>query len=98
MNAYSDLDLDPIRLNNELVFLDLFLFELSCKNKHTHGHTHTHRDSNEYPIVVFSKNATIIIERHFTFIMCSQMKEDLLCVPSVSRPYLVHLRRFAILG
>ena len=26
----------------------------------THTHTHTHRDSNEYPIVAFSKNATII--------------------------------------
>ena len=24
-------------------------------------HTHTHRDSNEYPIVAFSKNATIMI-------------------------------------
>ena len=35
------------------VFLDRFLFELSCKN------THKHRDSNEYPIVAFSKNATI---------------------------------------
>ena len=49
------------------VFLDRFLFELSCKNTHTHTdththtHTHTHRDSNEYPIVAFSKNATITI-------------------------------------
>ena len=58
---------------SDFVFLDRFLFELSCKNTHTHTHTHghthththtrthTHRDSNEYPIVAFSKNATIII-------------------------------------
>ena len=44
---------------SNFVFLDRFLFELSCKNTHTHKHTHTHRDSNEYPIVAFSKNATI---------------------------------------
>ena len=32
------------------------------KHTHTHTqtHTHTHRDSNEYPIVAFSKNATIM--------------------------------------
>ena len=58
---------------SDFVFLDRFLFELSCKNTHTHTHTHTntdahthththtHRDSNEYPIVAFSKNATIKI-------------------------------------
>ena len=40
---------------SDFVFLDRFLFELSCK------HTHTHTDSNEYPIVAFSKNATIIM-------------------------------------
>ena len=40
---------------SDFVFLDRFLFELSCKNTHT-----PHRDSNEYPIVAFSKNATII--------------------------------------
>ena len=45
---------------SDFVFLDRFLFELSCKNTHTHRHTHT--DSNEYPIVAFSKNATIITE------------------------------------
>ena len=47
---------------SDFVFLDRFLFELSCKNTHTHTNTdtHTHRDSNEYPIVAFSKNATII--------------------------------------
>ena len=44
-------------------FLDRFLFELSCKHTHTHTNTHTHTDSNEYPIVAFSKNATIIILR-----------------------------------
>ena len=71
--GFSDLDLDPTKLNIELiraifiyynifqfVFQDRFLFELSCKNTHTHTHTHTHTDSNEYPIVAFSKNATII--------------------------------------
>ena len=43
---------------SDFVFLDQFLFELSCKNTHTrkHGRTHTHTDSNEYPIVAFSKN------------------------------------------
>ena len=30
--------------------------------KHTHTHTNTHTDSNEYPIVAFSKNATITRE------------------------------------
>ena len=49
---------------SNFVFLDRFLFELSCKNTHTHTHKHTrtHTDSNEYPIVAFSKNATIKIE------------------------------------
>ena len=77
LNAYSNLDLDPTKLNIKLVraiFIysnvhvfqfrvprSIFLFELSYKNTHTHkhGNTHTHRDSNEYPIVAFSKNATI---------------------------------------
>ena len=47
---------------SDFVFLDRFLFELSCKNTHTHTNTdtQTHTDSNEYPIVAFSKNATII--------------------------------------
>ena len=44
---------------SDFMFLDRFLFELSCKNTHTHTHKHTHRDSNEYPIVAFPKNATI---------------------------------------
>ena len=41
------------------MFLDQFLFELSCKNTHTHTHTntqgHMHTDSDEYSIVVYSK-------------------------------------------
>ena len=69
---------------SDFVFLDRFLFELSCKNTHTHTHTNTHthrerereRDSNEYPIVAFSKKASIIIgtKKHFilplTFVNC----------------------------
>ena len=53
---------------SDFVFLDRFLFELSCKNTHTHTrtHTHTHTDSNEYPIVAFSKNATIIRMKVFS--------------------------------
>ena len=55
---------------SDFVFVDRFLFELSCKNTHTHTHgdththtqTHTHTDSNEYPIAAFSKNATIKIK------------------------------------
>ena len=43
---------------SDFVFLDRFLVQ-----KHTHTHTHTHTDSNEYPIVAFSKNATIIRRR-----------------------------------
>ena len=45
---------------SDFVFLDGFLFEYRAKT-HSHTQTHTHRDSNEYPIVAFSKNATIII-------------------------------------
>ena len=54
---------------SNFMFLDQFLFELSCKSTHAHTHAHihrhTHRDSNEYPIVAFSKNATIIMV-HYT--------------------------------
>ena len=69
LNAYSDLDLDPTKLNIELVraiflYYNVFRFRvprsisfLIIVQKHTH--TNTHRDSNEYPIVAFSKNATI---------------------------------------
>ena len=53
---------------SNFMLLDRFLFELSCKNTHTqtrtHTHTHTRRDSNEYPIVAFSKNTTIMIAAH----------------------------------
>ena len=48
------------------IFLDQFLFELSCKKTHTHTHTHTHtygntdahKESDAYPIVAFCKNTT----------------------------------------
>ena len=58
------------------MFLDRLLFELLCKththtdahthththaHAHTHTNTHTHRDSDEYSIVAFCKNTTIII-------------------------------------
>ena len=46
---------------SNFLFLNRFLFELSCKNTHTHKHGNTDRDSKEYPIVAFSKNATILI-------------------------------------
>ena len=54
---------------SNFVFLDRFLFELSCKNTYTHKQTrkHTHTDSNEYPIVAFSKNATITSRVYFAF-------------------------------
>ena len=46
---------------SNFVFLDQFLLSYRAKtHTHTHTNTHTHRDSNEYPIVAFSKNATII--------------------------------------
>ena len=54
LNAYRDLNLNPTKLNIELVpaisyttkysnfvFQDRFLFELSCKHTHTHTHTQT---------------------------------------------------------
>ena len=43
------------------MFLDRFLFELSCKNTETrkHGKTETHTDSDEYSIVALCKNVTI---------------------------------------
>ena len=61
---------------SNFVFVDRFLFELSCKN------THTHRDSDEYPIVAFSKNATIM-----TMIMTSNV---FLCkqIPIMIKPKL----------
>ena len=39
---------------SDFVLLDRFPLSYRAKK-----HTHTHRDSNEYPIVAFSKNATI---------------------------------------
>ena len=42
---------------SNFTFLDQLLFELLCKN--THGQTHTGFD--EYSIVAFCKNATIMI-------------------------------------
>ena len=47
---------------SNFMLLDRLLFELSCKNTHKHTHTdaHTHTDSDEYSIVAFCKNATII--------------------------------------
>ena len=66
---------------SDFVFLYRFLFELSCKNTHTHTdtHTHTHTDSNEYPIVAFSKNATIIknINSLFYLYVCDMLARAL---------------------
>ena len=48
---------------SNFMFLDQFLFESSCKDPpktHTHSNTRTRRDSDEYSIAVFSKDATII--------------------------------------
>ena len=46
-----------------LIFLDQFLFYLSCKNTHRNKHTHTdaHKDFDEHSIV-FCKDTTIITE------------------------------------
>ena len=52
-----DISYTTISLN--FMLLDQLLFELTCKNTHTQQHTHTHRDSYEYPVVAFSKNAII---------------------------------------
>ena len=41
---------------SDFVFLDRFLFELSCKNTHTHTNTHTQR------LQRVPKNATINID------------------------------------
>ena len=109
-NAYSDLDLDPMKLYIELVraifiyynvfrfrFLDQFLFELSCKNTHTHKHrrththTHTHTDSNEYPIVAFSKNATIINVFYGVIISHAIMKNGVLNFGKDAYKYLIYV-------
>ena len=53
-----------------VIYYNVFKFHVPRSNsfqviiqKHTHTHTHmdAHKDSNEYSIVVFCKNATIII-------------------------------------
>ena len=72
---------------SNFVFPDQFLFELSCKNTHTHKHgnthnTYIHRDYNEYPIVAFSKNATIII----CVYALNENKQTELYLPSTFRP------------
>ena len=41
---------------SDFVFLDRFLFLVIVQKKNTH--TERERDSNKYPIVAFSKNAT----------------------------------------
>ena len=45
------------------MFLDGIPFELSRNTMKTHTHTHiyAHKDSDEYFIVAFCKNATLII-------------------------------------
>ena len=40
--------------------LDQSLFELPCKKPWKHTHTDADKDSDEYSIVAFCKNATII--------------------------------------
>ena len=73
-----DLDLGPTMPNIKLVrvifiYYNAFKFHVPRsisfivqKNTHTHMETHTntdaHKDSNEYSIDVFCKNATMIIE------------------------------------
>ena len=49
-------------MDSNFMFIDRLLFELLCKNPETqkHGNTETHTDSDEYSIVAFCKNATII--------------------------------------
>ena len=45
---------------SKFMFIDQLLFELSCKNMETQKHGNTHTDSDDYSIVAFCKNATII--------------------------------------
>ena len=69
LSNLSDIFLYTTTYSN-FMFLDQLLFELSCKNTHghmhthTHTNTHTHRDSDEYSIVAFCKNATIEYSYH----------------------------------
>ena len=53
------------------------------KHTHTDTHTHTHRDSNEYPIVAFSKNATIKIN-----VNGAQVEHRLIDIRSNQQPVL----------
>ena len=68
-----DLDLGPAMPNIELVrdifiYNDILKFHRSKTRKRgnmetqKHGNTETHTDSEEYSIVVFCKNATIITD------------------------------------
>ena len=47
---------------SNFLLLERLLSELLCKNMDTHTQTHTHtlRDSDEYSIVAFCKNVTIL--------------------------------------
>ena len=45
---------------SNFMFIYRVLFELSCKNTETWKHRYTHTDSDEYSIVTFCKNATIM--------------------------------------
>ena len=58
---------------SNFMFLDRFLLSYRAKtHKHTHTNTdaHTYRDSDEYSIVAFSKNATIITRESFHLNSC----------------------------
>ena len=72
----SDLDLGPTMPNIELVrfffhytttylnfrFLDQFRAKTHT-HRNTHTHTEAHKDSDEYSIVAFCKNAMVLIEK-----------------------------------
>ena len=51
---------------SNFMFIHQLHFELSCKHtetrKYRNTETHTHTDSDEYSIVAFCKNETIIIK------------------------------------
>ena len=65
-----DLDLGPTMPNIKLVpvifiYYNAFKFQVprskTHTRKHTHTHTDAHKDSDEYSIVAFLQNATIMI-------------------------------------
>ena len=56
-------------------------------NTHTHTNTHTHRDSNEYPIVAFSKNATIISDTNYLVKTPGRRKETQVCHINMLKAY-----------